>query len=195
MGDCGNDISGTYFETDGKTICKEDYDKNYKKVCSVCDQSINGTFYEKEGKLICADCYKKINGDNMDRKMCGSKVEGEIIRAIGFVFHPNCFKCCTCGVDLSNQEIPFTTDEDNRIYCQPCYNEKFAPRCYGCSKPIAPEIGETSAPRLTALGNDWHPDCFKCKGSGCGKIFNSAEGIKCYPKDNEPFCLECHQKG
>ena len=25
--DCGNDISGTYFETDGKTICKEDYDK------------------------------------------------------------------------------------------------------------------------------------------------------------------------
>ena len=33
------------------------------------------------------------------------------------------FKCCTCGVDLSNQEIPFTTDEDNRIYCQPCYNE------------------------------------------------------------------------
>ena len=25
--DCGNDISGTYFETDGKTICKECYDK------------------------------------------------------------------------------------------------------------------------------------------------------------------------
>ena len=42
-------------------------------------------------------------------------------------------------------------------------SRKFAPRCYGCSKPIAPEIGETSAPRLTALGNDWHPDCFKCK--------------------------------
>ena len=28
-----------------------------------------------------------MNGDNMDCKMCGGKVEGEIIRAVGLVFH------------------------------------------------------------------------------------------------------------
>ena len=25
--ECGKDISGTYFETEGKIICKEDYDE------------------------------------------------------------------------------------------------------------------------------------------------------------------------
>ena len=40
---------------------------------------------------------------------------------------------------------------------------KFAPRCYGCDEPIAPKVGESSAPRLTALDKDWHPTCFKCK--------------------------------
>ena len=59
----------------------------------------------------------------MDCKMCGKIVDGEIIRAIGFVFHPDCFKCCVCNRNLSEQEIPFTADKENRLYCQPCYNE------------------------------------------------------------------------
>ena len=66
---------------------------------------------------------KKINGENMDCKMCGKVVDCEIIRAIGFVFHPDCFKCCVCNRNLSDQEIPFTADKENRLYCQPCYNE------------------------------------------------------------------------
>ena len=74
-------------------------------------------------KYFIEDFFQKINGEAMDCKMCGGKVEGEIIRAVGFVFHPNCFKGCICGINLSNREIPFTTDEDNRIYCQNCYNQ------------------------------------------------------------------------
>merc|ERR1712213_42487 len=123
---------------------------------------------------------------------CAGKVEGEIIRAVGFVFHPNCYKCCICGINLSNREVPFTTDEDNRIYCQNCYNQKFAPKCYECKEPIAPKVGETSVPRLTALGNDYHPDCFKCVD--CKTVLNSSEGKKCYPKENEPLCLDCNKK-
>ena len=67
--------------------------------------------------------FQNVNGENMDCKMCSKKVEGEIIRAIGFVFHPDCFKCCICNQNLSNQEVPFTADKENRLYCQPCYNE------------------------------------------------------------------------
>ena len=66
---------------------------------------------------------QKMNGDNMDCKMCGVKVSGEIIRAIGFVFHPDCFKCCICSKNLSTKEIPFTSDSQHRLYCQPDYNE------------------------------------------------------------------------
>ena len=46
-----------------------------------------------------------------------------VIRTIGFVFHSDCFKCCVCNRNLSDQEIPFTADKENRIYCQPDYNE------------------------------------------------------------------------
>ena len=59
----------------------------------------------------------------MDCKMCGKPVKGEIIRAIGSVFHPDCFKCCICNTILGDKETPFTTDNQDRLYCQPCYNE------------------------------------------------------------------------
>merc|ERR1711997_294977 len=190
--ECGSDISGSYFETGGKTVCKKDYEEKYQKKCSECHKSIEGTYYSKDDKFICEEDYKRINGDKMDCKMCGKKVEGEIIRAIGLVFHSDCFKCCICNRNLSGQEMPFTADKENRLYCQPCYNEKFAPRCFGCNEPIAPKVGESSAPRLTALDKDWHPSCFKCKDCGC--VLNSNEGKKCYPKDNDPLCLDCNNK-
>ena len=66
---------------------------------------------------------QKMNGTNMDCKMCGKAVKGEIIRAIGSVFHPDCFKCCICNKILGDKETPFTTDNHDRLYCQPCYNE------------------------------------------------------------------------
>ena len=79
--------------------------------------------FSQKKRYFTENFFQKINGEAMDCKMCGGKVEGEIIRAVGFVFHPNCFKCCICGINLSNREVPFTTDEDNRIYCQNCYNQ------------------------------------------------------------------------
>jgi hypothetical protein len=39
----------------------------------------------------------------MECKKCDKKVEGEIIRSDGYVYHPACFKCCVCKVDLSSQ--------------------------------------------------------------------------------------------
>ena len=64
-----------------------------------------------------------MNGSNMDCKMCGKVVKGEIIRAIGSVFHPDCFKCCVCNQSLGDKETPFTTDNQDRLYCQTDFNE------------------------------------------------------------------------
>ncbi len=64
-----------------------------------------------------------MNGDDMKCKMCGQEVSGEIIRALGSIFHAACFKCCVCSRNLSNQDIPFAPDNQGRIYCQPDYNE------------------------------------------------------------------------
>merc|ERR1711894_639675 len=56
--ECGSDISGSYFETDGKTICKKDYEEIYQKTCSECNKPIEGTYYSKDDKYICAEDYK-----------------------------------------------------------------------------------------------------------------------------------------
>ena len=53
---------------------------------------------------------------------CDKEVKGQIIRAVGFAYHPECFKCCECKQDLSASK-QFTTDKENCLYCQKCYNE------------------------------------------------------------------------
>ena len=62
---------------------------------------------DKDGKVKCQECDKE--------------VKGQIIRAVGFAFHPECFKCCECKEDLSASN-QFTTDKNNRLYCQKDYN-------------------------------------------------------------------------
>ena len=39
----------------------------------------------------------------------------------------------------------------------------FAEKCYKCKRPIVPVDGGKVAPKLRALGQDYHPDCFKCQ--------------------------------
>ena len=66
---------------------------------------------------------QKKNGDkDVDCQECGKEVKGQIIRAVGFAYHPDCFKCCECKKDLANTK-QFTTDKNNRLYCQKDYNE------------------------------------------------------------------------
>ena len=48
------------------------------------------------------------------------------------------------------------------VYCETCHAQLFAVRCAECGDPISPASGATTAPRLTALGRDFHPDCFRC---------------------------------
>ena len=72
-----------------------------------------------------------------------------------------CFNCVVCNKDLSHDQ--FIMDDDKRIFCSEDWTKKKAFRCTTCKKPIVPEAGQTKAPRLRALGKDYHPACFKCQ--------------------------------
>ena len=72
-----------------------------------------------------------------------------------------CFSCVGCEKDLSHDQ--FIMADDKTIFCSDCHAKKKAFRCTTCKKPIVPEKGQTTAPRLRALGKDYHPDCFKCQ--------------------------------
>ena len=42
---------------------------------------------------------------------------------------------------------------------------KYGVKCGGCKKPIVPKKGQLKAPRIRALGKDFHISCFKCEAS------------------------------
>ena len=57
----------------------------------------------------------------------------------------------------------FIMDEQRQVFCSECFAKKKAPRCATCKKPIVAGAGQKKAPRLRAMGKDYHPDCFKCE--------------------------------
>ena len=89
---------------------------------------------------------------------------------------------------------------------------KKAPRCSFCKKPIVPKEGQKTAPRLRALGRDFHPQCFQCEVrhetsnnvnggkfkfsfQDCGLVLDArVKGRECYPFKNHVYCYRCNRK-
>jgi len=185
---CGEVLSGTYFTAMDKLICEKDY-KETAKSCSDCGCEISGAYYTLDNeKVVCEADYKKMLG-NCER--CGKIVEGKILKVSGGFYHPDCFSCVVCKESLVG--VPFSLDDDKLVYCSEDYKKKHAAQCSACRQPIVPAKGETSAPRLRALGRDFHPECFKCED--CGLVLDSRiSGSECYPVDNKPLCAACCRK-
>jgi len=180
-------LKGAYYTFMNKPICEKDY-KECQQVCSVCKETIDGTYYTLNGEVYCENDYKD-QVDNCGK--CGKEVKGEIIRITGAVFHPDCFSCETCHKNMVG--IPFTSDNEKKVYCPEDYTKKFAAVCSVCDKPIVPKEGQTTAPRLRALGKDFHPPCFKCED--CGMVLDSRiKGKECYPIKSHVLCVKCNRR-
>jgi len=185
---CGEDLNGTYFTFRNKLICEKDY-QTVQKSCSECGCVITDVYYTLDnGKVVCEKDYKK----TLDRcKICNKPVEGKLVKLSGYSYHPQCFNCKTCDINLVGE--PFNADEEKNIFCSECFKKRFAAICSVCKRPILPKQGEASASRLRALGKDFHPECFKCED--CGLNLNSKlSGSECYPVNNQPFCIDCCNK-
>ena len=97
-----------------------------------------------------------------------------------------------------------TLDKENKVYCTEDYNKKYGIKCFTCKKPIVPKKGQTRAPRIRALGKDFHLACFKCEVSvvvvelgeddvdhvqDCGLVLDSGvKGKECWPIRNHTLC-------
>jgi len=184
---CNEILRGQYFFFEGEPICEEDYKRRADK-CSECKEPIIGTVYTLDGKNFCEEHYM---GKSEGCPKCGEKITGHMVRTNSAAFHSKCFTCVACGKDLSHDE--FVLDEQKTIYCTEDWAKKKAYRCVTCKRAIVPTEGQTKAPRLRALGKDYHPDCFKCED--CGLLLDTRKkGRECYPHKDHIYCLKCNRK-
>jgi len=181
--ECSQPLDGAYFILMDKFLCEKDYKKN-KKSCSDCGQPIDGVYYTGvDNSVLCETHYRKRQGNC---KRCRKFLEGNILKLPSGSYHADCFTCKVCQKNLGGQ--PISVDDNEEIYCSEDYDRIFALKCGSCKKPIVPVGDETTAPRLRAMGKDFHPHCFKC--DTCGLILEDG----CYPLDKKPFCMECFEE-
>uniref|UniRef100_H2SLI4 Transforming growth factor beta-1-induced transcript 1 protein n=1 Tax=Takifugu rubripes TaxID=31033 RepID=H2SLI4_TAKRU len=107
---------------------------------------------------------------------CQKPVVGQVVTALGKVWHPEHFVCTECEAELGNRNF---FEKDGRPYCESDYFTLFSPHCAHCNKPILNKM-------VTALDKNWHPECFCC--IKCSRAFGD-EGF--HDRDGQQYCQQC----
>ncbi|KAL3858007.1 hypothetical protein ACJMK2_012625 [Sinanodonta woodiana] len=104
---------------------------------------------------------------------CNKAVVGQVITALGKIWHIEHFICAHCKDPLGTQNF---YERDGAAYCERDYHSIFAPRCFYCNGPIVDKC-------VTALNRTWHPEHFFC--AQCGRPFGE-DGF--HEKDGKAYC-------
>ncbi|XP_051967950.1 transforming growth factor beta-1-induced transcript 1 protein-like isoform X2 [Xyrauchen texanus] len=107
---------------------------------------------------------------------CQKPVVGQVVTALGQVWHPEHFVCSECESVLGNQNF---FEKDGRPYCESDYFTLYSPHCAQCIKPILNKM-------VTALDKNWHPECFGCVK--CSQTFGD-EGF--HDREGQQYCQQC----
>lgn len=86
-------------------------------------------------------------------KSCKTPIEGAVIVACGASWHEGHFFCAECG-DPFTAEIPFV-ERDGYAWCVGCCAKRYSGKCKRCRRPILETV-------VSALGAEWHEECFCC---------------------------------
>ncbi|XP_052220392.1 paxillin-like isoform X1 [Dreissena polymorpha] len=104
---------------------------------------------------------------------CNQPVVGQVITALGKIWHIEHFACAHCHETLGTKNF---YERDGVAYCEMDYHSLFAPRCGYCNGPIIDKC-------VTALNQTWHPEHFFC--AQCGRPFGE-DGF--HERDGKAFC-------
>ncbi|KAF3480251.1 LIM domain-containing protein [Arthroderma uncinatum] len=87
-------------------------------------------------------------------KSCKTPIEGEVIVACGSTWHAGHFFCAECG-DPFTPSTPFV-EKEGFAWCIHCHSRRTASKCKACKKPVLEDVV------VSALGGQWHEECFRC---------------------------------
>ncbi|KAK8475839.1 hypothetical protein V6N13_122049 [Hibiscus sabdariffa] len=85
--------------------------------------------YHPAGYRVCAGCHREIG-------------YGNYLGCMGAYFHPNCFRCHSCGYPITEHEIPTNAAGLIEYRCHPFWSQKYCPshehdntaRCCSCER-------------------------------------------------------------
>ena len=132
---------------------------------------------------------------------CKTPIESEVVLACGGSWHVGHFFCAECG-DPFDAKTPFV-EKNGYAWCVGCHAGKFSGKCKGCRKPVV-EGG------VSALGSEWHVDCFCCVVCGkrdmrrlnrlltyyvqeCGGQFDDGRFFT-RGDEEKPVCVACEER-
>jgi len=186
---CKSPLKDGFVEKDGLRYCPS-------CLCYRCTIVLSGERVIRAGHSYCKNCvccicetplkpHEVKYCDNCRRtricRRCGEELKGDLVEALGGMWHKKCFVCTDCGTGFPDGSF-FT--HDDKPYCQVCY-QKFVPRelfkCVGCGGVIENDP-------IKALDNYWHKQCFKCEL--CAKVIADQQFRK--GKHGRPICHICY---
>lgn len=164
---CGERVVGQVITALGRNYHREHF------TCAHCHQEL-GTrnFYERDNLPYCEKDYQQLFSPKC--AACANPILDKVTIALDQTFHPEHFVCAHCGCQFDIDDG--FHEKDGKPYCKNDFFELFANKCASCHLPI-------TANYITALGTQWHPDCFVCSDCHCpfadGKFFDI---------DGAPYC-------
>lgn len=111
---------------------------------------------------------------------CGRAINGTSTRAMGKVFHPQCFRCGHCRRPIGTGNGQFR-EKGGIPYCRSCYANHLAARCARCAEPILETV-------TTAMDKTWHKNCLTC--TLCRLPLTETFWLYA-DRPNEPRCSRC----
>ena len=164
---CGERVIGQVITALGRNYHREHF------TCAHCHQEL-GTrnFYERDNLPYCEKDYQSLFSPKC--AACQGPILDKVTIALEQTFHPEHFVCAHCGCQFDVDDG--FHEKDGKPYCKNDFFDLFANKCASCNLPI-------TANYITALGVQWHPDCFVCSDCHCpfgnGKFFEI---------DGQPYC-------
>ncbi|KAL9010151.1 MAG: hypothetical protein Q9173_004884 [Seirophora scorigena] len=124
----------------------------------------------------------RTNGNPAPKRVCGRCGEpllGQFVRAMGGMFHLECFMCRDCGQIVASKFFPVDAEDGNGQYplCETDYFRRLDLLCYQCG-------GALRGSYITALERKYHIEHFTC--SVCPTVFGAQDSY--YEHEGKVYC-------
>ncbi|KIM44940.1 hypothetical protein M413DRAFT_367036 [Hebeloma cylindrosporum] len=109
---------------------------------------------------------------------CGKPMQGPFVRALGAVFHLNCFKCMDCGDVVASKFFPIDAPNGKQSpLCERDYFRRLNLICAKCGMALRGSY-------ITACNKKYHVEHFTC--SLCSTLFGPQDSY--YEHDGDVYC-------